>query len=91
VLPYSTFASTHSHTLCYLFNRVCLLAQEAEGSLDIRQRKPYVTVSCSEALELLKSAFTAAAERDITLGDSVEFVIVSKDSTTRETLQLNTH
>jgi 20S proteasome alpha/beta subunit len=67
------------------------LSQEAESSIDIRQRKPYVTVSCSEALELLKSAFTAAAERDITLGDSVDFVIVTKTSTTRETLQLNTH
>lgn len=63
-------------------------SQEKEASTTVWE-KPAVSVSCDEALELLRNAFAAASERDVTLGDAVEFVIVSKAGTRRERLALS--
>ena len=41
-----------------------------------------------EALDLVKDAFAAAAERDIYTGDQVELVIVTRDGTRTEMLPL---
>jgi 20S proteasome subunit beta 6 len=44
---------------------------------------PQVNVDCDQALELLKHSFQAGAEREVTMGGEVEFVIIKKDSIQR--------
>ncbi|CAN0405584.1 unnamed protein product, partial [Phaeothamnion confervicola] len=47
-----------------------------------------VSVDCDEALALLERAFLAGSEREITLGDEVEFAVVTRDGVRRHRLQL---
>ena len=52
---------------------------------------PVVTVGLEEALSLVKRAFVAGGERDISLGDAVEIVILTREGQRRERLHLKSH
>ncbi|CAM9713694.1 unnamed protein product [Ascophyllum nodosum] len=52
---------------------------------------PVVTVGLEEALSLVKRAFVAGGERDISLGDAVEIVILTREGQRRERLDLKSH
>ncbi len=47
-----------------------------------------VSVSCEEAIDIIKTAFRAAAERDISFGDVVELAIIQPGRKTR-TMQID--
>ncbi|KAG5178158.1 nucleophile aminohydrolase [Tribonema minus] len=65
------------------------LAGDQDSSLD--RRKPLVSVSCDDALELVKEGFVAAAERDIAIGDEAEILVIDAQGVTRHRLALGTH
>lgn len=50
-----------------------------------------VAVGLEEALTLVKRAFVAGGERDISLGDEVEIVVVTREGPRRERLMLKSH
>lgn len=50
-----------------------------------------VAVAQEEALSLVRKAFIAAAERDISLGDEVEIVVVTGSGHRRERIMLKSH
>lgn len=45
-------------------------------------------LSLEETIELMKDAFVTAGEREITVGDTLELFIITKDGTRRETFSL---
>ncbi len=53
--------------------------------------RPVVAVGLEEALALVKRAFVAGGERDISLGDEVEIVVLTRGGRRRERLQLKSH
>lgn len=53
--------------------------------------RPVVAVGLDEALALVRRAFIAGGERDISLGDSAEIFVITKDGQWRETLVLKSH
>lgn len=53
--------------------------------------EPVVGVGLEEALALVRRAFVAGGERDISLGDEVEIVVLTREGRTRERLQLKSH
>ncbi|CAM9533827.1 unnamed protein product, partial [Choristocarpus tenellus] len=60
-----------------------------EGSF--LEGKAVVAAGLEEALMLVKGAFAAAGEREISLGDEVEIVVVTRGGVRRERMQLNSH
>lgn len=50
-----------------------------------------VAVGLEEALTLVRRAFVAGGERDISLGDEVEIVVLTREGRRRERLQLKSH
>ncbi|CAM9719951.1 unnamed protein product, partial [Discosporangium mesarthrocarpum] len=52
---------------------------------------PVVAACLDEALQAVKTVFTAAGEREISLGDEVEIVVVTREGLRRERVQLNGH
>lgn len=55
------------------------------------QQQPVVAVGLEEALALVRRAFVAGGERDISLGDEVEIVVLTREGQRRERLQLKSH
>ncbi|CAN0052418.1 unnamed protein product [Ectocarpus sp. 6 AP-2014] len=55
------------------------------------REQPVVAVGLEEALALVRRAFVAGGERDISLGDEVEIVVVTRQGHRRERLQLKSH
>lgn len=55
------------------------------------REQPVVAVGLEEALALVRRAFVAGGERDISLGDEVEIVVVTRKGHRRERLQLKSH
>lgn len=53
--------------------------------------QPVVAVGLEEALALVRRAFVAGGERDISLGDEVEIVVLTREGRRRERLQLKSH
>lgn len=53
--------------------------------------QPVVAVGLEEALTLVRRAFVAGGERDISLGDEVEIVVLTREGRRRERLQLKSH
>lgn len=53
--------------------------------------RPIVAVELDEALALIKRAFIAGGERDISLGDEVDIVVLTKGRQRRERLVLKSH
>ncbi|CAM9111636.1 unnamed protein product [Pylaiella littoralis] len=53
--------------------------------------QPVVAVGLEEALALVRRAFVAGGERDISLGDEVEIVVLTREGRQRERLQLKRH
>ncbi|CAM9934577.1 unnamed protein product [Scytosiphon promiscuus] len=62
-------------------------ASEGEGGGE----RPVVEVGLEEALALVRRAFVAGGERDISLGDEVEIVVLTRQGRRRERLQLKSH
>lgn len=50
---------------------------ESEDSGDLKR---FVDLSIEDAIELVKEAFHAAAEREISIGDGVEIVVIERES-----------
>lgn len=61
----------------------------AGGGREVGQ--PVVAVGLEEALALVRRAFVAGGERDISLGDEVEIVVLTREGRQRERLQLKRH
>lgn len=53
--------------------------------------QPVVAVGLEEALALVRRAFVAGGERDISLGDEVEIVVLTREGRRRERLRLKSH
>lgn len=53
--------------------------------------QPVVGVGLEEALALVRRAFVAGGERDISLGDEVEIVVLTREGRARERLELKSH
>lgn len=53
--------------------------------------RPVVAVGLEEALALVRRAFVAGGERDISLGDEVEMLVLTREGHRRERLQLKSH
>lgn len=56
-----------------------------------RGERPVVGVSLEEALALVRRAFVAGGERDISLGDEVEILVLTREGQRRERLRLKSH
>lgn len=66
-------------------------ATGAGGGGRAGREQPVVAVGLEEALALVRRAFVAGGERDISLGDEVEIVVVTRKGHRRERLQLKSH
>ncbi|CAN0090614.1 unnamed protein product [Ectocarpus fasciculatus] len=66
-------------------------ASGAGGGGRAGRQRPVVAVGLEEALALVRRAFVAGGERDISLGDEVEIVVVTRKGHRRERLQLKSH
>lgn len=64
--------------------------ERREGNGDTGEH-PIVSVELEEALSLVKKAFMAGGEREISLGDAVEIVILTPEGRRRELLHLKYH
>lgn len=67
------------------------LEAEAKKKAEGGGQRPVVGVDLEEALSLVRKAFLAGGERDISLGDEVEIVVLTRDGQRRERLQLKCH
>lgn len=65
-------------------------AEAGEGAGGGGER-PVVSVGLEEALSLVRRAFVAGGERDISIGDEVEIVVLTREGRRRERLQLKCH
>lgn len=61
---------------------------KAASPLVFPPKKSVTNLPLEEALDLVKSAFVSAGERDTYTGDSVEIHVVTKDGITMETMSL---
>lgn len=66
-------------------------AESRTGGSTGRAEQPVVAVGLEEALALVRKAFVAGGERDISLGDEVEIVVLTREGRRRERLQLKSH
>lgn len=64
---------------------------ESGGTNGDTGEHPLVSVGLEEALSLVKRAFVAGGEREISLGDAVEIVILTREGRRRESLHLKCH
>lgn len=53
--------------------------------------RPVVGVGLEEALALVRRAFIAGSERDISLGDEVEILVLTRQGERRERVPLKSH
>lgn len=65
-------------------------AEEGQGVGGVGEQS-VVEVELEEALALVRRAFVAGGERDISLGDEVEIVVLTREGQRRERLQLKSH
>ncbi|GLC47040.1 Proteasome subunit beta type-1 [Pleodorina starrii] len=61
---------------------------KAASPLLLPPRSTITALPLDQALDLVKDAFVSAGERDIYTGDKVEILIITKDGTRRDELQL---
>jgi len=61
---------------------------KAASPLALPAKNTLTSLPMEQALDLVKDAFVSAGERDIYTGDEVEILIITKDGTRKDTLQL---
>ena len=63
-------------------------ALQAASPLALPAQNTLTSLPMDKALDLVKDAFVSAGERDIYTGDRVEILVITRDGTQREELQL---